>query len=549
MPQPVSIRTLFFAGVYVLALVFSSPLNAQQEPAELPAQAPPQKIELDLHKRFLVFTEPRRPDGTIDYIAALNKKYSEGVTQDNNAFRGLFLLFDHIQQGELEEEWSAIPGQMEALGLTVEDLKRGPHWIDRYDYFEQIGYDTEAYDERFEADPLQAVRAKELRAWLALNEAVLERALVALNKPRYWSPLVPGDEQGLLIATLLPSLGQHRMLARGLRDWVYVLVADEQYGKALEVLDAMRSLARLQTHHPTIIANLVGVSIDAIALDTLRHLVASRALPGDVLAELDAMLRARPPRVPMAEAVRDGEACAGLDAYLQIMSGRVGMGTLVNAEADVLQAFFGDKRFDINRGVKKVSLYYKQLARTLAVEDYADRQRLATLFEEQYTAEWEAARQRFFIRVGEAVVPNPVAILNKENRTDAVTTMFMAIMMPALNAAGKTETRSLATEACTYAVIACERYRLEHGGLPHQLADLVPAYLKEVPTDPFSGEAVLYNKRDNGFVVYSVYDNLQDDGGIEFMPQQPDPPGEDFFGFQQRERADWLVEIQYKQKK
>ncbi|MBN1395170.1 MAG: hypothetical protein JW959_09115 [Pirellulales bacterium] len=41
--------------------------------------------KVEISKETTYFTEPLRPDGGVDYVAALNKKYSAGVTPENNA--------------------------------------------------------------------------------------------------------------------------------------------------------------------------------------------------------------------------------------------------------------------------------------------------------------------------------------------------------------------------------------------------------------------------------------------------------------------------------
>ena len=63
--------------------------------------------------------------------------------------------------------------------------------------------------------------------------------------------------------------------------------------------------------------------------------------------------------------------------------------------------------------------------------------------------------------------------------------------------------------------IAIEQYRLANGKLPERLADLVPTFLTEAPTDPYDGRPLRYRKLERGYVVYSVGADLTDDGGKE----------------------------------
>jgi len=65
------------------------------------------------------------------------------------------------------------------------------------------------------------------------------------------------------------------------------------------------------------------------------------------------------------------------------------------------------------------------------------------------------------------------------------------------------------------AALAVQRYRLARSGLPENISDIVPAYLPEVPIDPFDGQNIRYRKTAGGFVVYSIGDDGSDDGGRE----------------------------------
>lgn len=66
--------------------------------------------------------------------------------------------------------------------------------------------------------------------------------------------------------------------------------------------------------------------------------------------------------------------------------------------------------------------------------------------------------------------------------------------------------------------LAVERYRIATGKLPDTLVELVPVYLEAVPSDPFDGYELRYKKLETGFVVYSIGEDLSDDGGKERLP-------------------------------
>jgi hypothetical protein len=75
-------------------------------------------------------------------------------------------------------------------------------------------------------------------------------------------------------------------------------------------------------------------------------------------------------------------------------------------------------------------------------------------------------------------------------------------------------------------LVAVERHRLAHAGLPETLDQLVPDYLAEVPVDPFDGRPLRYRRTDQGFVVYSVGEDGKDDGGKQEPPRETKKPSE-----------------------
>jgi hypothetical protein len=499
------------------------------EPAD--AEAPERnKLDLDLDKDVLVFVEPVREDGTIDYIAALNKKYSEGVTNENNAFRALYLLLPKDESTQYMQEYHA--AMRAVLDIDDDEVANAPAFVPWPDFAEARGIDLDAAWEirdAFEENPFSQAINPDYQAWLEASEPAFVAAAQAVEKSKYWAPMIDDGEGGLLIGVILPHLSDYRSLARGLDARACRAAAKGDEAKVLDSLRTIHRLAWHASHEPFLISNLVANSIDALGSATVKRLLAGRVLSDQALADLAALEQSVPARVPIAQTVMEGERCFGLDTYMQLMAGRVDGGGLGLGAGgnDAMGRLAGSGAFDVNRGLKQFSRYYYQLAKIMAIKNYAGRQRVLAMFEENF--EKEMARMGLVIEVADIKLPNPT-LLTKDARTDAMTRLLMSILAPALGAAGNAETRNLATERCMLAAIACERYRLKHDKLPADLDALVPAYLDAVPTDPFIDEPVRYKRGDNGFTVYALGRNLQDDGGVE----NPDD----------RERGDWVFEVQ-----
>lgn len=66
------------------------------------------------------------------------------------------------------------------------------------------------------------------------------------------------------------------------------------------------------------------------------------------------------------------------------------------------------------------------------------------------------------------------------------------------------------------AALAIEIFRADHNGeRPPTLDVLVPAYVKQIPKDPFNGQPLRYILRSTGYVVYSIGADGKDDQGKE----------------------------------
>jgi hypothetical protein len=61
--------------------------------------------------------------------------------------------------------------------------------------------------------------------------------------------------------------------------------------------------------------------------------------------------------------------------------------------------------------------------------------------------------------------------------------------------------------------LALRAYKADHGKLPARLDDLAPQYLDRIPSDRFSGRALVYRPAEKEFVLYSVGKGGRDDGG------------------------------------
>jgi len=89
----------------------------------------------------------------------------------------------------------------------------------------------------------------------------------------------------------------------------------------------------------------------------------------------------------------------------------------------------------------------------------------------------------------------------------------LAMLTPSLSRVFLIELRTTALERCARAALAAQRYRLARGKWPGGWGELVPGYLEGEPIDPFTGKALMMKVADGVLTVYSVGDDLTDNGG------------------------------------
>lgn len=110
---------------------------------------------------------------------------------------------------------------------------------------------------------------------------------------------------------------------------------------------------------------------------------------------------------------------------------------------------------------------------------------------------------------------NAAKAIEAKRKSTSQAHILLHVIVPAFSTITSIDTRNIAQLCTARVALAIERYRLATGKLPNALVDLVPDYLDSVPRDPFDGNDLRYKKLETCFVVYSIGEDLVDDGGKE----------------------------------
>lgn len=122
-----------------------------------------------------------------------------------------------------------------------------------------------------------------------------------------------------------------------------------------------------------------------------------------------------------------------------------------------------------------------------------------------------------------------------------VASIFISLLTPDTEAVFEADDRMAARERLTLLAAALRLHQIETGRYPDTLEALTPTPLKVLPLDPFTNKPFCYERRGDGFVLYSVGINCLDDRGsdaagdfvngdyapIDWTGERPKPDGPD----------------------
>ena len=376
------------------------------------------------------------------------------------------------------DKWYTIPENTENAAYTI---------IDAFSYYNQWDKDK--------SKPLPVVGGAELPArtepmdeemkaliaqYIADNNEALKliHAGAAIEHSRYPIDLSAGFE------ATVPKLGEIRTAVR-LLELEAILHAENGDGKlAIRSAISCFGIARSLAKEPATISQLVHAACQSLATSTIEYCVNRIELADEqLIALIECVHNAE--RISDMSCAFVGERCEGLSFF--------------KAPGSVNPDFINGIPF------RPILELYKAIG--LADAD-------AIIYLDLMDGYIKTAQLPVHQRL-KAVN----AIDTRLQSTSQIHILLHAIM-PALSRITTIDLRNIAQLRTTRVALAIQRYHLTAGKLPETLTDLVPDYLDSVPTDTFDGKEMRYKKLETGFVVYSIGEDLSDDGGKEKPPRR-----------------------------
>ncbi|MEX1223864.1 MAG: hypothetical protein WEA31_04880, partial [Pirellulales bacterium] len=338
-----------------------------------------------------------------------------------------------------------------------------------------------------------------LAAWLKEQQQPLKHVRAGAKNSRCYFPMIrlsPDDSM--------------------LELWIYYSPLRDA-GTALSI-EAMQRLGRDENFHawenlktalvvgfhsaeqPNLIGNLVGIGVSERAMyclaDVLHFAEYSKADLARVANEFDQL----PTLEPMAEEFRGGERMIALD----VMSGHVsGLSSLSATGVRNPPWMFS---VDVNLVLRQANEHFDRMEAAADATPGDERMRLAAVANEQIeeTCINAVKRLTWFNKV-----------LSRQARSEAVGNILCGLLLPGVQAATTVDDRYRVRRACARAAIALAQYRAAHGEYPDKLAQLVPEFADQEPKDYFTGQPLKYVRTAEGYQLYCVGPNGQDDGGLD----------------------------------
>ncbi|HUQ71724.1 MAG TPA: hypothetical protein VM165_19500 [Planctomycetaceae bacterium] len=473
------------------------------------------------------FTAPLDKDGYVDFHAALNNELSRGVSAAENAAIPLLQAMGPCE------------GSGEVIAMVLKALGAAPGPLDfksQRDFMTLQGIGTEAETaffaqyEQAQNVPWMKADHPQIAAMVAANEQPLAAMALAVQKPKYYRPMLVRNPNETLVSVLLPDIQESRDVARQLKCRAMWHLGEGRTVEAQQDLLTIHRLGGTIGRGATLIENLVGIAINSIASAGDNVWAAHPDITAEQIAAYRQQVAALPPVCDMVRSIDLTERGMCMDVTQAIARGRFSatdgsLGELLgpaigNEDAgawlDVgkLTNALVVMSVDWNVTMQTLNRQFDDVIKSARQVDRAQRMALLNGFEEQLKVT-KSETTSF-----KGIVSNVIGGSNSRGKTFG--NVLGTLLMPAVRQALAAQDQSIARRDLTVVMLALAEYQHREGKFPDSLAALAPQYLAVVPDDLMSGKPFRYSSEGSSYRLYSVGRNERDDNGQMGMPQGAD---------------------------
>lgn len=467
-------------------------------------------------KETTYLVEPLTADGKVDYVAAILAKRREGATLENNAAIPLLLTTWEPDRSddeayvwrELDMAEPASPGiiypHFSALYQRQITKWASEKWeLDLSDQ-ETYSFDPQMYLSDVTSEPWRRSDYPPLAQWADDHEEAFALLHKIKDRDRYYLPLADLQASPASLANLSMDGDQRRRYAaRCLSDRALMHVAEGNAQLAWRDIKTIFQLSRLHMRQPSMTELLVSYAIEGIGISRAEILLASGNCDGRLLDDIQQFIEQLPPFPPMSPTVDQFERMKLLEmaAY---HSAEILAAWETNEELPGPQSLLS-LPYDKNVTLQKINRWIDQIVPVLdattpeqldlAYEDFMD-QLSATVL--RWNNSWEITSVAF----------------SQSARGAYVGDLLFVDSIRSYHAMKEAEFRVEQHRRLLLATIALQQYQAEHGAYPDSLTEIEDRIDPALLEDLFqTGSPLCYERREDGFLLYSRWTGGTDDGG------------------------------------
>jgi len=266
----------------------------------------------------------------------------------------------------------------------------------------------------------------------------------------------------------------------------------------------------------TLVEQLVGIAVEALTVRTLRDVLAEFEIDSATLAALQRDLEKMAEGEDFAPDFK-AEKLIAYDAIQRCFTGgRFGGGHLcleglkrfdALTTSDIIESFLEEKRW---------------LAPIHILFTHPNRHETREMVDRLYDFWDEMSRKNpAQLRAENIDIEDQMMEIIRGN-------ILLEILVPALGRIGELCHRIQTDVQATVAVLGLLRYKKDKGFYPENLKELMDAgYLKQLPTDLYSNKPLVYKRVGDGFTLYSLGADFDDDDGLRSKWGKGEPEGGD----------------------
>ena len=438
-------------------------------------------------------TEPRFPDGRIDYLAALENWYAQDVTPEDNAVP---LILQALGPKGLPRNQPR-EGITNRLGMApLPD--QGDYFLERSEGFLE---DPKVSDSDgvnalppVLEHPWKAADHPRTAAWLEANAKPLALIAEATKRPRYFLPLNGGTPTELMFDIQLPHLHRLRDAGRALACRALLKAGNGDFAGARQDLLTAHELARLMGEKTTtLIDRLVAYMIDSTAcaaeaaiareskLDATEAKAWVKAMQGLApLSEFDSVIDV-PERYLFLQLMQYASE-HGVNAALRRVDASMIEATRLSGAppkplASTLTLEFVPIR--VSRVMEEGNAWYDRFVAALQKPNGPERREAIRKVEAEFQAFAEQGEP--WRRMSAWGWPNFLKITDRRDT-------------------------AIARRAIALAAMQLAAYHAQHGSY-------LPSLDAQTSLDPFTNQSLKYRPSGETYLLYSVGPNLADDAG------------------------------------